>query len=114
MASKHPRKPVSNKADEETTISIRVEPTSDTDALYANHVEVAHNIHEFTLSFTRIPAKFPRDIVESGKAAGVIVLEPKIQIMLPPTLIKPLIKALETQRFRYEEDMDNAQEKEGE
>ena len=111
MALKPPRKAAVNKTEEGVAVNIRIEPTSDTDAIYANHIEIAHNLHEFTLSFTRIPARFPLDVIENGRITGAIVVEPKILIMLPPTLITPLIKALQAQRYRYEEDIDKDNEK---
>ena len=90
-------------AAEAVTAQIVVNPSDDLSSIYANHAEVAHSFHEFTIFFGQLPTKASMAVVESVKTTGQIRIEPDAQVIVPPTLIPGLISALEAQLKKYEE-----------
>lgn len=83
-------------------VKIQVEPTSATPVFYANYAEIAHGQHDFVLSAVRVPAKFGSARQADIMKSGVLSLEPEAQVTFPPTLVRPLIEALEKQLMSYE------------
>lgn len=80
-------------------VKVVVEPSGD--PVYANFAEVSAAQHEFQISFALTPSKPNPEILEQAKA-GEIHLEALVQILLPPTIIPGLIKALITTKEQYE------------
>jgi hypothetical protein len=87
---------------ESVSVSIALETTRDTPIYYANHAEVAAARHEFALAFARLPSKPSRAEVAELKAVGQLVWDTDIQIIIPPTLINGLIRALKMSKENYE------------
>lgn len=103
MAKKSTKKTAAKNASAEPTrVKVRVEHGSGAEILYANYVEVSHSAYEFMLSVVRVPTKFPSSLLAEARTTGEIVVEPQVNILLPPTLIPGLIRALESQRDLYE------------
>lgn len=86
----------------EISLRIVVEATQETPAYYVNHAEIAMSPHECAIWFARLPTKPSRQEMEDARTIGEIVVEPEFQVLIPPTLIFGLIKALETTRDNYE------------
>ena len=71
--------------------------------LYANFAEASHSMYEFMITFGRIPTKVSPAQAATVRETGVLELEPEAQIMLPPNLVPALIRVLETEVAKYEE-----------
>ena len=84
------------------TIKIGIETDDDTSVVYANHVEISHSIHDFCISFARVPSKLSSEKLEELKNDLKIDVPALIQVVVPPTLIAGLIRALVDQRDMYE------------
>jgi hypothetical protein len=76
-------KPVSAK--------ITLKTSQDTPVYYINYAETGFNIHEFTLTGVRTPAKISPELVEEISRNGTLTLDADIQIIIPPTVIPGLI-----------------------
>jgi hypothetical protein len=79
-------------------VTVVLEPNRN--SVYANFAEVSAAQHEFQLSFALTPTK-PTSNPEQART-GTIRVESLAQILLPPTIIPSLIKALIMTKERYE------------
>lgn len=104
MATKKHVKAKSKLQPQTMAVQIRVEPSSETPTYYVNHVEVAHNQHEFALFTGKLPAKLSTEELEKSKNSGVLTLDPSLQILLPPSIIRGLLRALQMQLDLYEKN----------
>lgn len=103
QAGKKPRsKTVIRKVPKPTTLRIQVEAPSDLPFHYANYIGVSHSKNEFALSIARIPTLFNSARLKEIKDKGVLDIEPDLQIVIPTTVIRGLIRALEIQLGLYE------------
>jgi hypothetical protein len=69
--------------------------------LYSNYAEVSSALHEFQILFALVPTK-PNAEQISEMRAGSLKLDAQVQILLPPTIIPGLIRALMTTKEQYE------------
>jgi hypothetical protein len=65
-------------------------------------MEVANFLNEFGLFAVRTPVKPSSQQVEEAQQTGQMRLEPEFHLVLPPTMIPGLIRALTTQKDAYE------------
>jgi hypothetical protein len=72
------------------------------DSLYANFAEVSSAQHEFQIRFAQAPTKLDDEQLQQVQGGGFVRLEALVQILLPPTLIPGLIRALETTKQQHE------------
>ena len=86
------------------TIKIESDPKPDTPSYYINYAAVAHSEYEFLLSVLRIPDKLSPEQTELAKKGSPVLLEPILQLIIPPRLIDGLIKALSIQKEKYERE----------
>jgi hypothetical protein len=84
-------------------IGFSTQISPETPTYYFNYAEIASLPHDFALLFARVPAKLPPDRFEEVRAAGRMVLDCELQVLISPTLIPGLIRALTVQRERYEQ-----------
>ncbi len=84
------------------TVNIQVEGSPSTATFYVNHLEIAHSAHDFVVTGTRIPAKFSAARQQELTKTKTLTLEAEVQLTLPPSLIQPLISALQQQVASYE------------
>jgi hypothetical protein len=101
MARKASRKAAPARA-EKTQVRVAVDVPSDVATYYANHVEVSRTSHDFSITVARIPSQLQKDVKEAAIRSGVLHIEPLLQLVVPPTLIPGLIKALTIQQKNYE------------
>lgn len=73
---------------------------------YINHVEVNSIVHDFVLSMGRLPGRLSPEVLEAAKKSGVVSFPAELQVLVPPTLIVGLIKALTFQKELYEKQND--------
>src|SRR6188768_1206425 len=88
---------------EEVTLNVVMDPEPGSPAIFVNHFEVQVNLHEFTILASRLPTKPNSRDLANAQASGQFVIEPDVQLVLPPTLIPKLIAALEASLANYEE-----------
>lgn len=79
-----------------------VNATPSTPTYYANQAEVSHSMHEFVFAFNRVPTKLTEAMRSEVAKQGWLTIEPEAQVTIPPTLLRPLIKVLESQIQKYE------------
>jgi len=82
-------------------VRIVLEPQEHTPTYYANHAEVSRGAHDFGVSFAHLPTKFSKEKLETVTDEGELKYSPNVQLVLPPTVIPGLIRALQTQLDLY-------------
>ncbi len=104
MAKKAVSKPAAAAKAEPQEIQVQVafNYVEDLSSYYVNHAEVANTQHEFVILCGRLPAKLSPSQTQVAKEKGKILIDPLVQLTVPPTLIDGLITALKTQKERYE------------
>lgn len=88
---------------ERLQIQFSPEITDNVGVYYSNHVRVGHSEHEFTLIFFQSPPILKPEQLELAKKGEPIPLEPLVQILLPVKVGARLIKALISQKEKFEE-----------
>lgn len=79
-----------------------VEATDSTIIEYVNFAEIAHSQHEFSILCVRVPTKPNAAAIGEAKKTGALELNATLQLLLPPTIIPGLIRALGIQKDAYE------------
>ena len=69
--------------------------------IYANHAEVSHTQHDFSITFAKIPSKLSADRIREVQAAKQLILEPLMQVVIPTSLMAGLIDALTIQQAKH-------------
>jgi transposase-like protein len=83
-------------------VQVILDSNEDTSTVYANHAEISHNMNEFCVSFARVPTRISQDTISHIREHGKISVPTLIQVVLPPTIVPGLIKALSSQKDLYE------------
>lgn len=91
------------RAAEAQLLRVAYEPTLDTPTYYSNHFEVGHTRHEFIMLAGRVQGKLTEAMRRELEESGQLSLEPELQILLAPTLMPGLIRALTDQLRKWEE-----------
>src|SRR3989442_12404014 len=86
---------------ESEAIKVNVSVQYNSDPLYANYAEVSSAQHEFQMGFALAPTKPSAEQIEQARA-GNVKLDGLVQILLPPTVIPSLIRALTTTKDQHE------------
>jgi hypothetical protein len=81
---------------------IQVDVKLSTPSYYVNYVAVSHTAYDFTLSVIKIPSPLTPELAELAKSGKPMLVEPMLQLTLPPLLIDGLIKALVDQKQKHE------------
>lgn len=102
MANGKRSKPKKEALADSVPVQLVIDLAPDTPSYYANHVEIAVNKHEISLRIAKIPTKPGRAEMAAAEATGELIIDAEMEILIPPTLIKGLIAALETSRQNYE------------
>ncbi len=84
----------------EVRVSLRV--TDDTPSYYVNHLEVSQTQHEFTFSVGKIPSRFSAEKQSEIAGSHVMEIDAMLQLMIPPTLLPGIIKAMQIQLELFE------------
>jgi hypothetical protein len=82
---------------------VKFRPTPETPFYYVNYIPVSHLAYDFIISVVKLPSEITPEqnaIVKSGQP---LPLEPTLQLVIPPPLVKGLIFALTEQVRKYEE-----------
>lgn len=105
MAEKKPgKKAKSEPLHNSLSIKILPDPKPDTPAYYINYAAVSHSQYDFLLSVLRTPAQLTHEQTELAKKGSAVLVEPILQLNIPPRLIDGLIKALNIQKEKYEQE----------
>lgn len=75
---------------------------SDLPNYYVNHIEINVSKYEFALTAGRLPARMTDEQKQDIEENMRLLVEPTLQLLIPPNLINGLIKALNTQKDMYE------------
>jgi hypothetical protein len=89
-------------AEGEKAVKVVVDDDEDVGSIYVNFAEVAHAQHELTAYFVQIPTKLSLEAREAALASGQLRLRPIVNLILPPTLARGLVRALTLQIDAYE------------
>ena len=87
-----------------TAVSVSVEASPDVPVYYINYAEISHGAHDFGMAVARVATKLPARVQEEALKSGRVVIEPILQLVMPPTIIPGLISALQRQREAYEKN----------
>ena len=102
---KRAKRAVSTKATVKTaTVAVSVEATPDVPVYYVNYAEISHGPHDFGMAVARVATKLPVRVREEAVKTGRLVVEPVLQLTMPPTMIPGLISALQRQLEAYEKN----------
>lgn len=87
-------------------IRVKIQPDyrADFPTYYVNFVEVAHSRHEFSLTALRAPTRMGRETIEAASEKGMIEIEPAVQLLVPPSMMRGLIDALQKQLAVFEKN----------
>lgn len=113
-AVKRAPKKVSAGNSSEAQVKVSLEPSLESLPIYANHVEIGHTRHEFTFLAGRVPGKISADRFKLAQQLGTLQLEPDVTILLAPTVIPGLIRALQVQLEKWEGKFGVVNRKDGE
>jgi Protein of unknown function (DUF3467) len=88
---------------EEIKVDIQADVRPDTPFYYVNFFSVTHSPYDFSISVLRAPSQLTEEQKQSARSGKPVLVEPSFQLVIPPRLIKGIIKALTEQCRRYEE-----------
>ena len=97
-----PKKASQPKSPKELAVKISFEASDNVPSYYINHAEVGSSRHEFVLLCGKVPTKATAQQIATATETGQLVLEPLVQLFIPPTLMNGLIDALTEQKKKYE------------
>jgi hypothetical protein len=81
---------------------IHADVKPDTPFYYVNYMAINHSPYDFTITAIKLPSHLATDQIESAKKGKPVSIEPVLQLVVPPRVIKGLIKALTEQCRKYE------------
>jgi len=100
-----PKKAISKTASDKpkfAQVRIVLNEVADVPSYYVNYAEVSQGMHDFSIHVARMPSRFSPDVAAAAAKEGVLRIDPMLQLVVPPTIIPGLIKALELQKAMYE------------
>ena len=83
-------------------LKIHLEPRQETPFYYVNYMSIASSSNEFVIGAVRVPFPLTADQMEQLQKDGQLIVEPTVQLVVPPAVAKGLIKALTEQVEKYE------------
>jgi hypothetical protein len=81
---------------------IRLEATANTPFYYVNIFAVSFLAYDFTISATKLPSELTPEQRTNLEHKTPITLEPTLQLVVPPMLVKNLARVLNVQIEQYE------------
>ena len=84
------------------TAQIHADVKPDTPFYYVNYMAINHSPYDFTITAIKLPSHLTTDQLEFAKKGQPVSVEPVLQLVIPPRVIKGLIKALTEQCLKYE------------
>jgi hypothetical protein len=98
--------------DDGIPIKVVLDPGEHTSTYYANHFEVARGRHELTVIAGRLVGKISRERMREATDSRELLVDPEFQMLVAPSLVPGLIKALQTQldMWTKEHGTSNAKE----
>jgi hypothetical protein len=95
--------PSPDGSQEETITTRVVVEDGDGRPIYINLVEISHSRHEFMMHCLQAPTRLTPTMREVIVSSGELRLSPIVTLLMPPTLLPGLIKALMRQMEKYEQ-----------
>src|SRR5690242_16196581 len=96
------RKPENAQAPNKVKIDMAA-ANADTPFYYVNFLSINHSPYDITVGVAKMPAKISDEEKEKAKKQGALMIDPLLQLVMPPGVAKSLIAALEDQLKKYEE-----------
>ena len=103
MAKKANRKSVKKNLPERVQVKVAVDATEG-ESLYVNHAEIMHGRHEIIVIWAQVLSKISQAQLEVVQSTGELRVQPSVQLIFPPTLLPPLIRALIAEKENYEKE----------
>jgi hypothetical protein len=97
------KKSMSAAVEHSVNVNIKLEAKPETPFYYVNCMSVGHSAFDFTIGATRVPIPLSSEQTESAKRGEPIIIEPTLQLVAAPWVIKNLIAALTDQLSKFEE-----------
>jgi len=112
MAEKRKRKKAMSKPlPGRISVNIQPDPKPDTPSYYVNYAAVSHSDYDFIVSVLRVPAPLTPEQTALAKKGRAVLIEPILQLIVPPRLVDGLITALNVQKEKYEQEHGPIQHK---
>lgn len=86
-------------------VKIHADVKPDTPFYYVNYISVSHSPYDFSLSVLRLPSPLTQEQLAFAQKGQPVPVEPVLQIVVPPPVVKGLINALSEQYRKYEEEL---------
>ena len=100
------RKPGKQLVAQAPAKAVKARPVLDINESTANYcvnfAEVSYTVHEFSIQAVRMPTKLSDERLEAARKSGVAKFTAEVQLVLPPTLLPGLIRALTISKENYE------------
>lgn len=84
-------------------VTIELEPRAETPFYYINFMSVGHSAYDFVLGATRVPYPLSAEQLKTATNGKPVVLEPTLQLVVPPAIAKGLMEAIGDQIQKYEQ-----------
>ena len=88
-------------------VKIHADVKPDTPFYYVNYISVSHSPYDFSLSVLRLPSPLTPEQLAFARKGQPVPVEPVLQLVIPPPVIKALINALSEQYRKYEDELGN-------
>ena len=83
-------------------VVIILDAKPDTPFYYVNYMAVSHGQFDFTIGAVRIPPTFTQEQLGSIQKGQPVLIEPTLQLVIPPAVARGLVHALEDQIQKYD------------
>ena len=105
-----PRTSKLKEQNNEVRVRFQLHSGDSTASYYCNFAEVTNTPYDFSVSFGKIPTKLKQEDRLAAESKQPIPLEAFVQIQLPVTLIPGLIRALNAQKEKFENQFGKIKE----
>ena len=103
-AKRKPKKAINESLPARLPVRIQPDPKPDTPSYYVNFAAVSHSEYDFMVTLLRVPTQLTPEQTELAKKGSAVPVEPILQLIVPPRLVKGLITALSVQKENYERE----------
>lgn len=104
MAKKRPTKRKKEPKQIRVPVHVIMDVPDDGTPYYANYAEATFGTHECLISFGTVPTKLSAKKTEEAKS-GSLHIDALVQVIIPPSLLPGLIRALITTKEGFEKSV---------
>jgi hypothetical protein len=106
MAKKRAAKSSNGTSPTSVQLRIMIDVPDGTPSYYSNWIEVSHTKWDFCLTAAKMPARQNQTKMDQIVETKTLTLDADVQIIIPPTLLPGLIRALTSQKKTFEREMN--------